>query len=65
MTNIKKFDETLQPTKNNINFPIEKELHHSEYNKALVEINKVLLKDNQGNYNWFIPKEVADLLIKK
>ena len=65
MTNIKKFDETLQPTKNNINFPIAKELNHSEYNKALVEINKVLLKDNQGNYNWFIPKEVADLLIKK
>ena len=43
-----------------MNTPNERELKkfNGDYNKCLIEINKWLLKDQNGSYRWFIPIEV-------
>ena len=43
-----------------MNIPSEIELKkfNGDYNKCLIEINKRLLKDQNGSYEWFIPIEV-------
>lgn len=43
-----------------MNIPSEIELKkfNGNYNKCLIEINKRLLKDQNGSYEWFIPIEV-------
>lgn len=43
-----------------MNIPNERELKkfNGDYNKCLIEINKRLLKDQNGSYEWFIPIEV-------
>ena len=44
-----------------MNIPTEQELKrfNGDYSKCLIEINKRLLKDIDGEYKWMIPIEVS------